>query len=77
MMSGDDSVTPWSGHRHGELSEGSLEEPVSSAVYFYDAGGSTVAEFVGTGQQASHEDFTQTEVQESNPRKGQNQNQDG
>lgn len=36
------SVMLWAGHGHDELSEGSLEKPVSSAVYFYDAGSSAV-----------------------------------
>lgn len=41
------------------VSEGSLEKPVSSAVYFYDAGGSVVWELIATMHKAACEDFTQ------------------
>lgn len=49
----------WLGSGHGELSEGSLDKSIRSAVYFYDAGGSAVVELIGPMYQARNEDFTQ------------------
>lgn len=60
---------------YNELSEGSLEKPVSSAIYFYDAGSSAVAELIGIVYQAGREECTQRA--ESNPREGPGQRPPG